>query len=64
MLFHLYIVLLQVIVEQLKDVLYKSQFMTPVITYVKVILLQYNPFLFSAIYPMSIGDMDHYSNLV
>ena len=37
MLFHLYIVILQVFVEQLKYVLYKSQVMTPVITYVKVI---------------------------
>ena len=64
MLFHLYIVILQVIVEQLKAVLYKIQVMTPVITYVKVILLQYNPVLFSTIYPMSIGDMDHYADLI
>ena len=35
MLFHLYIVILQVFVEQLKVVLYKSQVMTPVITYEK-----------------------------
>ena len=64
MLFHLYIVILQVFVEQLKAMLYKIQVMTPIITYVKVILLQYNPFLFSTIYPMSIGDMDHYADLV
>ena len=64
MLFHMYIVILQVIVEQLKVVLYKIQVMTPVITYVKVILLQYNPILFSTICPMSIGDMDHYANLI
>ena len=64
MLFHLYIVIVQVTVEQLKDVLYKIQVMTPVITYVKVIVLQYNPFLFNTIYPMSIGDMDHYVDLV
>ena len=64
MLFHLYIVILQLFVEQLKAVLYKSQVMTPVITYVKVILLQYNPLLFSSIFPMSIGDMDHYADLV
>src|SRR5713101_8010151 len=57
MLFHMYIVILQVFVEQLKDVLYKRQVMTPVITYVKVILLQYNLVLFSIICPMSIGDM-------
>ena len=63
MLFHLYIVILQVFVEQLKAVLYKIQVMTPVITYVKV-TLQYNPILFSTICPMSIGDMDHYANLV
>ena len=44
--------------------LYKIQVMTPVITYVKVILLQYNPFLFSTICPMSIVYMDHYANLV
>ena len=49
MLFHLYIGILQVVVEQLKVVLYKIQVMTLVITYVKVILLQYNPFLFSTI---------------
>ena len=49
MLFHLYIVILQVFVEQLKAILYKSQVMTPVITYVKVILLQYNPDIFSTI---------------
>ena len=36
MLFHL--VILQVFVEQLKAMLYKSQVMTPVITYVKVTL--------------------------
>ena len=60
MLFHLYIVILQVIVEQLKARLYKSQVMTPVITYVQVILLQYSPFVFITIFPMSIGDMDHY----
>ena len=36
MLFHLYIVILQLVfVEQLKVVLYKIQVMTPVITYVK-----------------------------
>ena len=64
MLFHLYIFILQVIVEQLKDVLYKIQVTTHAITYVKVILLQYNPFLFSTIFPMSIGDMDHYAVLV
>ena len=64
MLFHLYIVILQVFIEHLKAMLYKSQVMTPVITYVKVILLQYNPLLFSTICPMSIGDMDHYTNLV
>ena len=51
-------------VEQLKVVLYKIQVMTPVITYVKVILLQYNPVLFSTIFPMSIGDMDHYVDLI
>ena len=64
MLFHLYIVILQLFVEQLKAMLYKIQVMTPVIAYVKVILLQYNPFLFSTIFPMSIGDMDHYASLV
>ena len=64
MLFNMYIVILQVFVEQLKAVLYKIQVMTPVITYVKVILLQYNPFLFSTICPMSIGDMNHYVDLV
>ena len=64
MLFHLYIVIPQVFVEQLKVVLYKIEVMTPVITYVKVILLQYIPILFSTIDPMSIGDMDHYANLV
>ena len=63
MLFHLYIVILQVFVEQLKVVLYKIQVVTPVITYVKVILLQYNHFLLSTIYPMSRGDMDHYVEL-
>ena len=52
MLFHLYDVILQVFVEQLKAVLYKIQVMTPVITYVKVILLQYNNFIFSTIFPM------------
>ena len=50
MLLHLYIVILQVFVEQLKAMLYKIQVMTPV--------------LFSTIYPMSIGDMDHYDDLV
>ena len=64
MLLHLYILILQVFVEQLKAMLYKIQVMTHVITYVKVILLQYNPFLFSIIYPMSIGDMDHFADLV
>ena len=64
MLFHLYIVILQVFVEQLKAVLYKIQVMTHFITYVKVIRLQYNPILFSTICPMSIGDMDHYADLV
>ena len=64
MLFHLYIVILQVFVEQSKVVLYKIQVMTPVITYVKVILLQYNPLIFSTTCPMSIGDMDHYDDLV
>ena len=59
----MYIVILQVFVEQLKVVLYKIQVMTPIITYVKMIL-QYNPFLFGTIYPMSIGDMDHYVDLV
>ena len=51
MLFHMYIVILQVFVEQLKVVYYKIQVMTPVITYVKVILLQYDYFLFSIICP-------------
>ena len=51
MLFHLYIVILQVIVEQLKAMLNKIQVITHVITYVKVILLQYNPFLFITIAP-------------
>ena len=64
MLLHLYIVILQVFIEQLKAMLYKIQVMTLVITYVKVILLQYNPVLFSTIYPMFIGDMDHYADLV
>ena len=64
MLFHLYIVILQVFVEQLKAVLYKIQVMKPIITYVKVIRLQYNPFLFSIICPMSIGDMAYYADLV
>ena len=64
MLFHLYIFILQVFVEKLKAVLYKIQVMTPVITYVKVILLQYYPFLLSTIFPMSIDDMDHYVDLV
>ena len=65
MLFHKYIVILQVLGEQLKDMLYKIQVMTPIITYVKdVILLQYNPFLFSTICSISIGDMDHYVDLV
>ena len=64
MLFHLYIVILQVFVEQLKVVLYKIQVMTPVITYVKLILLQYNLVLFSTICPMSIADMDHYADLI
>ena len=64
MLFHPYIVILQVFVEQLKAMLYKIQVMTPVITYVKVILLQYNPVLFNTICPMSIGDMDHYADLI
>ena len=64
MLFHMYIVILQVFLEQLKVVLYKIQVMTHVITYVKVILLQYNPVLFSTICPMSIGDMDHYADLI
>ena len=64
MLFHMYIVILQVFLEQFKVVLYKIQFMTPVITYVKVIRLQYNPVLFNTICPMSIGDMDHYVDLV
>ena len=59
MLFHLYIFILRVIVEQLKVVLYKIQVKTLVVTYVKVLFLQYNPLLFSTIYPMSIGDMDH-----
>ena len=63
MLFHLYIVILQVFVEELKAMLYKIQFMTPAITYEKVILLQYNHVLFSTICPMSIGDMDHYGEL-
>ena len=63
MLFHLYIVILQVFVEQLNVVLYKIQVMTPVITYVKVIL-QYNPVLSSTICPLSIGDMDHYADLI
>ena len=64
MLFYLYIVILQVFVEQLKAVLYKIQVMTPIITYVKVILFQNNPVLFSTIYPMSIVDMDHYAELI
>ena len=64
MLFHLYIVILQVIVEQLRVVLCKIQVMSTIITYVKVTLLQYNPFLFSTIYPMSIGDINHYVDLV
>ena len=64
MLFHFYIVILQVFVEQLKAMLYKIQVMTHVITYVKVILLQYNHVLFSTICPMSIGDMDHYADLI
>ena len=38
--------------------------MTPVITFVKGILLQCNPFVFSTIFPMSICDMDHYADLV
>ena len=64
MLFHLYIFILQVIVEKLKAVLYKILVITHVITSVEVILLQYNPIVFSTIYPMSIGDMDHYAYLV
>ena len=52
MLFHLYDVILQVFVEQLKAMLHKIQVMTPVITYVKVILFQYNNFIFSTIFPM------------
>ena len=64
MLFHLYIVILEVFVKQLKALLYNIEVMTPVITYVKVIILQDNTFLFSTICPMSIGDMDHYDNLV
>ena len=64
MLFHLYIVILQVFVEQLKVVLNKSQVMTPVITYVKVTLLHYIPFLSSTIFPMSIGYMEHCVDLV
>ena len=63
LLFHLYIVILQEFVEKLKAVLYKIQVMTLVITYVKVILLQYNPVLFTTICPMFIGDMDHYADL-
>ena len=64
MLFHLYIVILQVIVEQLKAVLYKRQVMTPAITYIKVTLLQYNHFLSSTICPMSVGDMENYVDQV
>ena len=49
-------------VEELKAVLYKIQVMTHVLTYVKVILLQYNPFLFSTIYPIFIDDLDYYAD--
>ena len=56
--------MLQVIVEQLKVLLYKIHVVTFVITYVEVILLQYNHVVFSTIYPMHIGDMDHYDDLV
>ena len=43
-----------------KVVLYKTQVITTAITCEKVILLQCNPFFF----PISIGDMDHYVDLV
>ena len=45
-------------------VLYKIQVMTHFITYVEVILLQYNHVVFSTILCMSIVDMDHYYDLV
>ena len=35
-----------------------------VVTYVEVNLFQYHMFLFIAIYPMSISDMDHYAHLL
>ena len=38
--------------------------MGPVVTYVEVTFFQDHMFLFIAIWPMSISDMDHYAHLL
>ena len=38
--------------------------MGPVVTYVEVNFFQYHMFLFIAVWPMLISDMDHYAHLL
>ena len=52
------------IIEQFKSILHVMDVMGPVVTYVEVNFFQYHTFLFIAIYPMSISDMDHYAHLL
>ncbi len=52
------------IIEQFKAVLHVMDVMGPVVTYVEVTFFHYHTFLFSAIWPMLISDMDHYAHLL
>ena len=53
--FHSY----HMIIKQFKSMLHVMDVMGPIATYVEVTFFQYHTFLFIAIWPMSISDMDH-----
>ena len=52
------------IIKQLKEMLHIMDVMGLVITYVELSFFQYHTFIFIAIWPMSISNMDHYAHLL
>ena len=60
----MYVPTLQVIIEHDEQMMYIVEVMAPIITYVEVIFFQNVSFLFTAIWAMSVCDMDHQGNLL
>ena len=52
------------IIKPFKALLHAINVMSLVVTYVEVIFFQYHMFIFIAIWPMSITNMDHFAHLL